>query len=74
MRPTIDEVLEVLKAIQKGEFENQKDEEIDIIVEVPPAPESENDDAQLLKSKLPVSPNSVNDKWFSCSITASISG
>ncbi|PHT48235.1 putative serine/threonine-protein kinase [Capsicum baccatum] len=74
MRPTIDEVLEVLKAIQKGEFENQKDEEIDIIVEVPPAPESENDDAQLLKTKLPVSPNSVNDKWFSCSITASISG
>ncbi|XP_060185814.1 LEAF RUST 10 DISEASE-RESISTANCE LOCUS RECEPTOR-LIKE PROTEIN KINASE-like 1.1 isoform X2 [Lycium barbarum] len=68
MRPTMDEVLEILKAIQRGEFENQKEVEINIIDN-----ESE-DDAQLMKSKLPVSPNSVNDKWFSCSATASISG
>ncbi|XP_059308744.1 LEAF RUST 10 DISEASE-RESISTANCE LOCUS RECEPTOR-LIKE PROTEIN KINASE-like 1.1 [Lycium ferocissimum] len=68
MRPTMDEVLEILKAIQRGESENQKEEDINIIDN-----ESE-DDAQLMKSKLPVSPNSVNDKWFSCSATASISG
>ncbi|MCE3216601.1 hypothetical protein HAX54_007100, partial [Datura stramonium] len=78
MRPTMDEVLEVLKAIQRGEFENQNKEEITVIdnelsyVEVPPDPESENDDAQLMKSQLPVSPNSLNDKWFSCSTTTSI--
>ncbi|XP_010319415.1 LEAF RUST 10 DISEASE-RESISTANCEUS RECEPTOR-LIKE PROTEIN KINASE-like 1.1 [Solanum lycopersicum] len=76
MRPTMDEVLEILKAIQNGEFENQKKEEINVVdnVEVPQDPESENDDAQLMKSKLPVSMNSVNDKWFSCSTTVSISG
>ncbi|KAK4720493.1 hypothetical protein R3W88_010726 [Solanum pinnatisectum] len=76
MRPTMDEVLEILKAIHSGEFENQKKEEINVVdnVEVPQDPESENDDAQLMKSKLPVSTNSVNDKWFSCSTTVSTSG
>lgn len=80
MRPTMDEVLEILKAIQRGEYEDQKKEEINVVdnelsyVEVPPDPESEYDDAQLMKSKLPVSMNSVNDKWFKCSTTPSISG
>ncbi|XP_055801556.1 LEAF RUST 10 DISEASE-RESISTANCE LOCUS RECEPTOR-LIKE PROTEIN KINASE-like 1.1 [Solanum dulcamara] len=80
MRPTMDEVLEILKAIQRGEYEDQKKEEINVVdnelsyVEIPPDPESENDDAQLMKSKLPVSMNSVNDKLFRCSTTPSISG
>ncbi|KAG5608275.1 hypothetical protein H5410_019556 [Solanum commersonii] len=75
MRPTMDEVLEILKAIQSGEFENQKKEEINVVDNVEVSQdESENDDAQLMKSKLPVSTNSVNDKWFSCSTTVSISG
>ncbi|XP_033509079.2 LEAF RUST 10 DISEASE-RESISTANCEUS RECEPTOR-LIKE PROTEIN KINASE-like 1.1 [Nicotiana tomentosiformis] len=40
MRPTMDEVLEILKAIQRGEFESQKKEEINVIDNVD---ESEND-------------------------------
>ncbi|KAJ8564737.1 hypothetical protein K7X08_001197 [Anisodus acutangulus] len=68
MRPTMDEVLEILKTIRRGKFENQNKEEINAIDD-----ESEND-AQPMKSKLPVSPNSVNDKWVGGSTSASISG
>ncbi|XP_016505268.1 LEAF RUST 10 DISEASE-RESISTANCE LOCUS RECEPTOR-LIKE PROTEIN KINASE-like 1.1 [Nicotiana tabacum] len=70
MRPTMDEVLEILKGIQRGEFESQKKEEINVIDNVD---ESEND-VQLMKSKLHLSPNSVNDRWLSGSTTATISG
>ncbi|KAJ8562986.1 hypothetical protein K7X08_031438 [Anisodus acutangulus] len=72
MRPTMDEVLEILKAIRRGESENHKKEEINVI-DNELSYESENG-AQLNKSKLPVSPNSVNNKWVSGSTSASISG
>nr|XP_016448523.1 PREDICTED: LEAF RUST 10 DISEASE-RESISTANCE LOCUS RECEPTOR-LIKE PROTEIN KINASE-like 1.1 [Nicotiana tabacum] len=63
VRPTMVEVLDILKEIQTSELDNEKRAKI---VAVPPFPESEN----LLLSKqvksLP-SPNSLSDKWFTCS-------
>ncbi|XP_009767974.1 LEAF RUST 10 DISEASE-RESISTANCE LOCUS RECEPTOR-LIKE PROTEIN KINASE-like 1.1 [Nicotiana tabacum] len=70
MRPTMDQVLEILKAIRRGEFESQKKEEINVIDNV----DESEDDVQLMKSTLHLSPNSVNDRWVSESTTASISG
>ncbi|XP_060214764.1 LEAF RUST 10 DISEASE-RESISTANCE LOCUS RECEPTOR-LIKE PROTEIN KINASE-like 1.1 [Lycium barbarum] len=72
MRPTMVEVLDTLKEIQTSEFENEKRAESNLngneakIVAGPPFPESE--DILLLKQvkSLP-SPNSVTDKWITCS-------
>ncbi|XP_059316903.1 LEAF RUST 10 DISEASE-RESISTANCE LOCUS RECEPTOR-LIKE PROTEIN KINASE-like 1.1 isoform X3 [Lycium ferocissimum] len=72
MRPTMVEVLDTLKEIQTSEFDNEKRAESNLngneakIVAAPPFPESE--DILLLKQvkSLP-SPNSVTDKWITCS-------
>ncbi|XP_070016286.1 LEAF RUST 10 DISEASE-RESISTANCEUS RECEPTOR-LIKE PROTEIN KINASE-like 1.1 [Nicotiana sylvestris] len=63
VRPTMVEVLDILKEIQTSELDNEKRAKI---VAVPPFPESEN--LLLLKQvkSLP-SPNSLSDKWFTCS-------
>ncbi|KAJ8548274.1 hypothetical protein K7X08_030743 [Anisodus acutangulus] len=67
MRPTMVEVLDTLKEIQTSEFGNEKRAKL---VAGPPFPESE--DMLLLKQvkSLP-SPNSVTDKWMTCSIITS---
>lgn len=61
MRPSMDEVLETLKAIRNEEVVTQKAEVVDI----------RSDDIGLLKSlPPPLSPDSVgNDKWVSSSTT-----
>ncbi|XP_060214767.1 LEAF RUST 10 DISEASE-RESISTANCE LOCUS RECEPTOR-LIKE PROTEIN KINASE-like 1.1 isoform X2 [Lycium barbarum] len=72
MRPTMVEVLDTLKEIQTSEFDNEKRAESNLngneakIVAAPPFPVSE--DILLLKQvkSLP-SPNSVADKWITCS-------
>ncbi|KAK4358355.1 hypothetical protein RND71_023965 [Anisodus tanguticus] len=72
MRPTMVEVLDTLKEIQSSEFDNEKRAESNLngneakIVTAPPFPETE--DKLLLKQvkSLP-SPNSVTDKWITCS-------
>ncbi|XP_009600758.2 LEAF RUST 10 DISEASE-RESISTANCEUS RECEPTOR-LIKE PROTEIN KINASE-like 1.1 isoform X1 [Nicotiana tomentosiformis] len=63
MRPSMVEVLDILKEIQTSEFDNEKKAKA---VAAPPFPESEN--LLLLKQvkSLP-SPNSLTDKWFTCS-------
>ncbi|OIS95738.1 leaf rust 10 disease-resistance locus receptor-like protein kinase-like 1.1 [Nicotiana attenuata] len=63
VRPTMVEVLDILKEIQTSEFDNEKKAKA---VAAPPFPESEN--LLLLKQvkSLP-SPNSLTDKWFTCS-------
>ncbi|CAN4124861.1 unnamed protein product [Withania somnifera] len=72
MRPTMVEVLDTLKEIQNNEFDNEKRAKCNFIgneakiVTAPPFPEME--DKSLLKQvkSLP-SPNSVTDKWITCS-------
>jgi len=64
LRPSMDEVLEVLKRIESG-----KDEE-------PSSPSSvDHDDVKLLMNmKLPPSPRAVTDKWNSRSTSPNVSG
>ncbi|XP_031112544.1 LEAF RUST 10 DISEASE-RESISTANCE LOCUS RECEPTOR-LIKE PROTEIN KINASE-like 1.1 isoform X2 [Ipomoea triloba] len=71
MRPTMDDVLETLKEIQGGEFQDEtKNDEIDkknvsSSVEIVLSPESE--EVVLLKKigRFPTSPTSVTDRWVS---------
>ncbi|XP_009759506.1 LEAF RUST 10 DISEASE-RESISTANCEUS RECEPTOR-LIKE PROTEIN KINASE-like 1.1 isoform X1 [Nicotiana sylvestris] len=63
VRPSMVEVLDILKEIQTSEFDNEKRAKV---ATAPPFPESEN--LLLLKQvkSLP-SPNSLTDNWFTCS-------
>ncbi|XP_058087251.1 LEAF RUST 10 DISEASE-RESISTANCE LOCUS RECEPTOR-LIKE PROTEIN KINASE-like 1.2 isoform X2 [Magnolia sinica] len=66
VRPTMQEVLEVLKGIQREDYKVEKAEELDVLAVA--------DDAVLLKKFRPLSPDSVTDTWISRSTTPSASG
>lgn len=67
MRPSMDEVLNLLKEIQGGE---QVAEGAFIAGKIPPSPET--DDVTLLKHRnFQSSPNAVTDRWISTSSAAS---
>ncbi|XP_060214762.1 LEAF RUST 10 DISEASE-RESISTANCE LOCUS RECEPTOR-LIKE PROTEIN KINASE-like 1.1 isoform X2 [Lycium barbarum] len=72
MRPTMVEVLDILKEIQTSDFDNEKRAESNLngneakIVAAPPFPESEDILLSKQVKSLP-SPNSVTDKWITCS-------
>ncbi|KAJ7943116.1 Wall-associated receptor kinase [Quillaja saponaria] len=84
MRPSMDEVLQVLKRIESRNDDDPENlEETDFhdrgianSVQPPPPPSPDCDEAGLLKNmKLPPpSPNTVTDKWDSKSTTANSSG
>ncbi|KAF9591596.1 hypothetical protein IFM89_004825 [Coptis chinensis] len=63
MRPCMVEVLEILRGIGSEEYKKKTTEEMDISA-----------DARLLKNSLPLSPDSVTDKWVSKSTTPNTSG
>ncbi|XP_006344161.2 probable serine/threonine-protein kinase At1g18390 isoform X2 [Solanum tuberosum] len=72
MRPTMVEVLDTLKEIQISEFDNEKRADTNLsgneakIVTALPFPKSE-DKFMLKQVKSLSSPNSVTDKWVTCS-------
>ncbi|KAG1334749.1 putative LEAF RUST 10 DISEASE-RESISTANCE LOCUS RECEPTOR-LIKE PROTEIN KINASE-like 1.1 [Cocos nucifera] len=65
MRPSIKEVLEVLREIESGQYKTKKMVETDVPVK---------EDASLLKNTLPYSPDSVTARWESRSTTPNTSG
>ncbi|XP_073110324.1 LEAF RUST 10 DISEASE-RESISTANCEUS RECEPTOR-LIKE PROTEIN KINASE-like 1.2 isoform X7 [Elaeis guineensis] len=65
MRPSIKEVLEVLREIESGQYKTKKVLETDVPVK---------EDASLLKNTLPYSPDSVTARWESRSTTPNTSG
>ncbi|XP_058737570.1 LEAF RUST 10 DISEASE-RESISTANCE LOCUS RECEPTOR-LIKE PROTEIN KINASE-like 1.4 [Vicia villosa] len=66
MRPSMDEVVEVLRAIKSDELETQESKVLDVVVRT--------DELVLLnKGPYPASPNSVADKWVSGSSTSTSS-
>ncbi|XP_059434527.1 LEAF RUST 10 DISEASE-RESISTANCE LOCUS RECEPTOR-LIKE PROTEIN KINASE-like 1.1 [Corylus avellana] len=76
-RPSMDEVLEVLKQIQSGNDapeDQKKGFDDDVIVNVKPPISPESDEVGLLKTKqLPPSPISVNTNWPRRATTPNIS-
>ncbi|MFS7959595.1 putative protein kinase RLK-Pelle-WAK-LRK10L-1 family [Helianthus anomalus] len=66
MRPTMNEVLEVLKGIQVEENSDDVTELTIVKSEMPP-PSPENEGLGLLKGRIMVSPISVTAKWHSTS-------
>uniref|UniRef100_A0A5B7A6H5 non-specific serine/threonine protein kinase n=1 Tax=Davidia involucrata TaxID=16924 RepID=A0A5B7A6H5_DAVIN len=79
MRPTMEEVLEVLKEIQSDEYPEEKTgevlDDVGVLKSVLPPPSPESDDVVLLKNaKQPPSPDSVTNKWVSRSTTPNTSG
>ncbi|XVE72112.1 hypothetical protein DITRI_Ditri11bG0012100 [Diplodiscus trichospermus] len=71
MRPSMEEVLEILREIQNEELEVQKNEEVLDKRSKAEVADIRSDDVGLLKHVHPLSPNSVTDKWVSSStITA----
>uniref|UniRef100_A0A7N0ZTN0 non-specific serine/threonine protein kinase n=1 Tax=Kalanchoe fedtschenkoi TaxID=63787 RepID=A0A7N0ZTN0_KALFE len=81
MRPSMDEVVEVLKAIESTNHETEKLSDAeeketydDEVMNIHPLPSPEMDKAVLLKKRIPpASPNSVTDKWSSRSTTPNTS-
>ncbi|CAM8938275.1 unnamed protein product [Rhodiola kirilowii] len=81
MRPSMDEVVEVLRAIESTNnhemAENLDTEEGEEMTDIPPLRSLEqlDDSSLLLKKRIPpASPNSVTDKWISRSTTPNTSG
>ncbi|CAJ1977493.1 unnamed protein product [Sphenostylis stenocarpa] len=77
LRPSMEEVLEVLKRIESGKEETRHVEEVNLEDEEPPSPSSaDHDEVKLLMNiKLPPSsPKAVTDKWSSQSTSPNVSG
>ncbi|KAK9276859.1 hypothetical protein L1049_006396 [Liquidambar formosana] len=78
MRPSMDEVFEVLKGIESEKYEVEKEDALDdetgVLKSIRPPTSPVSDDAGLLKNMQPLSsPNSVTEKWVSRSTTPSAS-
>ncbi|KAJ0900438.1 putative protein kinase RLK-Pelle-WAK-LRK10L-1 family [Helianthus annuus] len=71
MRPTMNEVLEVLKGIQVEENSDDVTELTIVQFEMPP-PSPENEGVGLLKGRIMASPISVTAKWHSTSSSSGV--
>ncbi|GMP58985.1 hypothetical protein CsSME_00022448 [Camellia sinensis var. sinensis] len=72
MRPTMDEVLKALKEIQESKDKNNREviDNVEVSTSTRPPPLPEGNDIVLLKnSKETPSPDSVTERWVSCSST-----